>query len=48
MSGGRAIRSTQQDRTLVPARRKLGQGLGALLGESRREEPLAAEPDDGR
>lgn len=28
--------------TKPPARRKLGKGLGALLGESRREEPVAA------
>lgn len=29
------------------ARRKLGKGLGALLGESRREEPLANQPATG-
>ncbi len=32
----------------APARRKLGKGLGALLGEARREEPLVARArDDG-
>ena len=29
------------------ARRKLGRGLGALLGEARREEPLVARDSEG-
>jgi len=33
--------------TRPAARRKLGKGLGALLGESRREEPLANPPATG-
>jgi ParB family chromosome partitioning protein len=46
--------STQEDTAVrggMPPRRKLGRGLGALLGEARREEPLvrngAEEPGTG-
>ena len=41
---------SDQDKTDTPAkpqaRRKLGKGLGALMGESRREEPLAMPSSD--
>ncbi|BBC71446.1 chromosome partitioning protein ParB [Altererythrobacter sp. B11] len=36
--------TTERSDARPAQRRKLGRGLGALLGEARREEPLAAEP----